>query len=553
MKKLSLTRGHQLIIGLLFTASGAMGQSVEEAMLLLEKEKFKSAADAIQEVLKGAPSQADNYYYAGYIYLLAEKPDSAQYFFDKGVKLDETAPLSYVGQGYLNLDKGDIPEAEAHFNKALLLSKEKDAVVYNKIADAFLHAGNKDAKKALPYLEKALVLKKKKEKEDESRVDAETYMLMGDAYLDLGKGGEAVGSYEKAIEKDGRFEAKGHTKIGRIYLMARSYDAALAEFEKALQADASYAPVYKDLGEIYFTHKKDVGKAKEMYRKYLDLSDVKTGSRSRYAAFLYVSKDFENAIKEIRASLGNQPGDIVMNRLLGYSLYKTNAYEEAAQAFKKYFELVKPNETLASDYEYLGLTLMELGRDSLAIENFQSAIQKDSSNIAMLENAAQTFKKDKKYKPSAQLYEMFLNRKIKPGTNDYYEAGKVYLDAQLYDQAEAAFEKVIQLSPNHYIGYYMMANTKFYRDQEGKQGLAKPYYEKVIEILEADKASKNLGPLITAYSYMATYYTQKQDLETAKTYWEKVKGLDPANAHAKQFFDYLQEVEAFKAKSQKKD
>src|SRR5690606_14601757 len=149
---------------------------------------------------------------------------------------------------------------------------------------------------------------------------------------------------------------------------------------------------------------------------------------SRYAAFLYVSKDYENAIKEIRASLGNEPGDIVMNRLLGYTLYKTNAYDEAAQAFKKYFELVKPNETLASDYEYLGLTLMELGRDSLAVENFQLAIEKDSSNIAMLENAAQTFKKDKKYKQSAQLYEMLLNRKKEPSTNDYYEAGKVYLD-----------------------------------------------------------------------------------------------------------------------------
>lgn len=194
---------------------------------------------------------------------------------------------------------------------------------------------------------------------------------------------------------------------------------------------------------------------------------------------------------------------------------------------------------------------MGLGKDSLAIENFYSAIEKDTSNIAMLENVAQIFKKAKKYKQSAKLYQKLLDRKKNLGANDYYAAGTVYLDAQLYDRADAAFAKVIQLSPNHYIGYYMMANTKFYQDQDGKQGLAKPYYEKVIEILEADGSPKNVGPLVTAYSYMATYYTQKEDLKTARIYWEKVQGIDPENANAKQFFNYLKEVEAYKAQKQK--
>lgn len=530
--------------GLLFTNSHIMGQNVESALRLLETEKFQSAVDAIQEVLKETPGQADTYFYAGYIYLQVGKPDSARYFFDTGIRLDDRAPLNYVGLGYLDLKADDGQAAQVNFGKALSLSKERDPVVFNKIADAWLHAGNNYAHKALSYLDKAMALKKKKE--DEVRIEGETLMLMGDANLDLGRGGEAVTSYERAFGRDARLGALGHTKIGRIYLSAHNHKAALMEFEKAVQLDPTYAPVYKDLGEIYFTYEKDVGKAKEMYGKYLGLSDVKTGSRSRYAAFLYVSKDYENAIKEIREGLRSEPGDIVMNRLLGYALYLTKDYEGAEAAFKKYFDLVGPTETLASDFEYHGMNLMELGKDSLAMENFYTAIEKDSSKTGMLEHLAQAYKKLGKYRESANLYERYLERKKNLGPNDYYAAGTVFLEAGLYDRADTAFAKVIQLFPDHYVGYYMMANTKFYQDQEDKQGSAKPYFEKVIEILESDKVPKNVAPLITAYSYMATYYTKREDLKMARTYWEKVKAMDPENTNAKRFFDYLQEVEAYR-------
>lgn len=71
----------------------------------------------------------------------------------------------------------------------------------------------------------------------------------------------------------------------------------------------------------------------------------------------------------------------------------------------------------------------------------------------------------------------------------------------------------------------------------------------MIEIASADP-TQNKDALMAAYGYLATYFTQKEQLEVAKTYWQKIENLDPGNAKAKQFFEYYQQVREYKAAQQ---
>ena len=66
-------------------------------------------------------------------------------------------------------------------------------------------------------------------------------------------------------------------------------------------------------------------------------------------------------------------------------------------------------------------------------------------------------------------------------------------------------------------------------DKDMKLALAKPYYEKFIELADATKFKSDL---INAYSYLGSYYSQTNKPQEAANAWKKVKELDPANKNA---------------------
>jgi hypothetical protein len=67
--------------------------------------------------------------------------------------------------------------------------------------------------------------------------------------------------------------------------------------------------------------------------------------------------------------------------------------------------------------------------------------------------------------------------------------------------------------------------------------MAKPYYEKFIELTTTDAkfdVKKSGKDLIEAYKYLGDYYfTNAKDNATSKTYWLKVLEIDPNDKQAK--------------------
>jgi hypothetical protein len=65
-----------------------------------------------------------------------------------------------------------------------------------------------------------------------------------------------------------------------------------------------------------------------------------------------------------------------------------------------------------------------------------------------------------------------------------------------------------------------------------EKGLAKPFYEKVLELTEATK-DKRKAEIIEANTSLGNYYYYiKNDKPASKACWEKIKELDPANKTA---------------------
>ena len=74
------------------------------------------------------------------------------------------------------------------------------------------------------------------------------------------------------------------------------------------------------------------------------------------------------------------------------------------------------------------------------------------------------------------------------------------------------------------------------RDPDLSQGLAFPYYEKMLALPEG---TVNNSRKVAAYQDYIVYYANiKHDIKTAKRYGQKLIEISPENSLAKQIIDY---------------
>ncbi len=107
-----------------------------------------------------------------------------------------------------------------------------------------------------------------------------------------------------------------------------------------------------------------------------------------------------------------------------------------------------------------------------------------------------------------------------------------------YAKADSALIMLSTKAPNLAIAYFWRARVNSNFDPESEAGLAKPFYEKFIELAkgEPDKFKKEL---IESYSYLGYYYYLQKDNAKSKENWQEVLRLDPENTQATEVIKQL--------------
>lgn len=79
--------------------------------------------------------------------------------------------------------------------------------------------------------------------------------------------------------------------------------------------------------------------------------------------------------------------------------------------------------------------------------------------------------------------------------------------------------------PDNYLGNFWRARVNSLRDPETTQGLAKPYYEAALSILE-QKPDATKSVLVECNSYLGYYYFVKEDYNQSNCigirYWKLI-------------------------------
>jgi tetratricopeptide (TPR) repeat protein len=297
------------------------------------------------------------------------------------------------------------------------------------------------------------------------------------------------------------------------------------------------------------------------------LAEFSEKELSRFITILYFNKEYAEANQQITPVLLKDPDNEVMLRLKGYTAYELGKYPEGLDAMRKFFDLRSSSDTnkiIPSDYEYIGRLYSRTGNDSLAVVYLNKAVEADVLRNGLYEEIARVYEKQKKYLQAIDFYNKFIearNGDVAPAI--FFSIGKDLLlvvkdvtatadsaNKTIYLQrADAAFGKVIALSPDSHLGYLWHARVLAALDPETTLGLAKSDYEKALTIIEQKSdLAKYKSDLIEGYRYLGYFYYLQYDaakeikdvnaVSQAKTdalkYWQKVLDIEPDNDIARQ-------------------
>ena len=511
-------------LALMAGTTAATAQNIQTAQRDIEVGRYNAARAALSP--GASPETA---FELGRLYQMRDMPDSAAFYFNKAAG---ATPFGQVAAGRALLAKGQTPAAEAQFDAAAKATKNKDAKVLTMIAQAYGEADSKDMGKAQTYIAAAQAVNKK----DEPAL----MVAQGDVYLHSDKGGgDAMSSFDRAINANPSY-AQAYYKKGALNVRSRNFNAARESLNKAVDLDPSYAPAYRELADMYYlAGQYDL--ALKSIQQYIGLAEKSPTTDAQYAAFLYKSKKYPEALTEVNKVLQAEPNNLTMNRLRPYLLYETGDFPAAATAMEQYMKIAPADKIIPEDYSYQGRIYARSGQADKGIEVIQKAIksQTDPEKVKELQRdlaTAYTTKKD--YANAAGIYSQLA----KSGDlTDQFRLATVFSAGKMYSRADSVYNIINTAKPTYAPAYLSRAKANYGLDPEAKKGLAKPSYDKYIELSKAEGAdpAKFREGLVEAYGYLGVYNFQKGDKAAALTNFQQVLALDPTNQGAKNNIDIL--------------
>ncbi|MDR2362537.1 MAG: hypothetical protein LBD91_07390 [Prevotellaceae bacterium] len=491
-------------------------------------------------------AKAEACFYLGENYLQLNQPDSAAYYYRQGEELLPSYPFNRIGLQKLALKnltgKDALKKAEAAFKDIIKIDK-KNIRLPLAVAQAYVYAGN--ISKANDFIKDAKKVNNK---------NGLPYIIEGDILWAQEKYGDAASKYDMAIYFSPELIG-AYMKNARLY-RSINRDAAFDKLRKVGEIAPEFNGRYLLLGELYKDIPGQSALAAENYGKFIEAGYYDSEQLLTYVGILYFDKQYGKMLPIVRSVVQQQPDNLVAKRLLAYGLSKTEPGEESIRAIKNFVETTPEERLIMQDYLCYAEQLEANRHHVAAAENYKKVIQKDESKKALLHNIADLYQRSQQPDSAIRYYNLYLDFTGQPDPTVYFQIGRNYFTmaaadsmntTALYAYADSLFAMLTEIAPTSYLGFFWRARTNSALDPETTEGLAQPYYEKVIELV-IDQPDRYKMQLIESYKYFGYFHYLKADAITTqnkgnakpareeylkvKEYFSKVLELDPNDATA---------------------
>lgn len=383
----------------------------------------------------------------------------------------------------------------------------------------------------------------------------------------------------KALRKEFKKNPEKLTTIGNTLLkeghLVEAREFAILANKKA----KNYAPAYLLLGDIELANN-NTSDAFVLYNKIIDIAPNDSSGYYRIQDIegknFYSSLEYKKAIDSWKVIpttkmslftiidyatanyyLGNHadgfrianqginlyPNDIELKRIAMRCATELEEYTEARQLQQQLLKIKNSTELSYLDYYYSGLIYDGLNLYDKAISYYHKVLEsKVDSNIIQktvtLAKLSNDYVKINDLKNAIIYYKLYISSKDEVTDNDYTNLANLHLKySDTIDNQKEKEENLIEadsiykiIANNNELVAYMRANINSKLDPDSQKGLAKPYFEELIKIIESkhEKNEEDLNKLITAYHYLMTYsFLQENDKKRAKEYSSKILEIQP--------------------------
>lgn len=445
------------------------------------------------------------------------------------VYAQQPQPSAVQTQAAALIKSGD-PKAVAAYAKEY----KKDPAALSDIARAYMVAKQYPAAKE--YAQKAIEVLNTNKKVART---AAPYLIMGNACVAEDNGGEAATWFEQAIYADPK-NPDGYRRYAQI--MQKADPVGSVQKLEDLRAQRPDYPVDLIAADI-FNEAGRTSKAVEYYSK-VKLADMQTYQLGRYAFCLFVQQNYQKSLEVAEFGLKGAPRSATLNRLALYNNGQLKNYDAALAAADRLFNASDSVKIVSDDYGQLINALRGAKKYDEALEQLKrlaaDPTMPKADQIFALKQIAETYADKEDYANSIPAYQEYLAKAEKPTATEYAAYAQQYLyssanlkgaeKAAALQKADAAFDELTQKFPDAVeYAVFQRARVAMQMDPDSKQGLAKPFYDRLLTMPDVSAARKK-----EALNYnMAYAYIVKNDLDSAITYAEQILQLDPENEGAK--------------------
>jgi FimV-like protein len=405
----------RLLLSHVFTIMGHYGQALHEA----------------HQAVKIDPDNTKAYSLKGTAFLMSGDFRGAMYEFEKAAELDPENASSYLKTSFMELLQGNESKADGFLKKAIasepgnfqvrlvaysvymrnrkydraiavmedgLTGEKKDAIYYNYMAACAEKEGDRD--KAFQYLDKAA--------EADPRY-SETYFSRASLYMNSRKPAEAIGALRRVLAFDPE-NSLAYYRLAFAHFLQNDLDAMLSDLETA--------------------------------RKYADaalLQDI--------AALYILEGKYDLALQTIDEAVQSSIGSCSALAYKGDVLLEIGKTDDASLAYE---ELSGCNEVLGLARQmHMHLTL----EDDLQADLKAQALLEKQPNIQGHYIVSSIYAQNAKTKTAVNVLRKGLlidDQSI----SALFLLGKLYNESGLYGTALSIFDKIINLYPEQFHGYF---------------------------------------------------------------------------------------------------
>ena len=449
-----------------------------------------------------------------------------------------------------------------------------------KIAESYINLANEvDTSLAFPLIREAISIDSK---------NSDVYLIAGDIIMLKNDASRAIYYYNMAQMADPK-SPTANMKIGYTYVKGRVLQNAIPYFEEAIQLDANYAPAYRELGQLYLLAER-FEQAKENFEKYLALTAGNIPAKIRYVNALFYAKDFEGVIENVEEIFRVDRSRTYMNRIAGYSSFDKTPpdYDKALNYMETLFSSLAPERLIPRDYQYMARILIrknvagatglaeaaaalktDIDRDRARVATVAAAerdainasiesktaradslnavianINKDvdkafdfylkyleitdgAGDRALLQEITAMYSSLRNYASVAKTLSLSLGP-LPESRDAYIQVGRQYYNGEIYQSADSVFNLVIQSSPDYVPAHLWIARTYSRLDPDANLGLAKPKFDKLVEVAQRDSVTYS-AELAEAITFLGYYYMSSENYTQARAYYNRLAGIDPNN------------------------